>query len=370
MEHNGSFGLCSLPTFRPDNGMDRSMVNRLDGRTRLESAPTYRRHNGQGTQPRAPSMSLPDRTRKDGNAQSPAGLTEVSPNTFAYGRGEGHGRNYSPPTDPRLDYQLFPVPRSIQSTRNNSEVSGMTTASWTGWNRGSPMSSPARCARPDMEDGEAMRPVQAHWQQPKERAWEPVVQGSDREEQGFHSANKKRRASSPVHHYPLAPEPLRPRPENGLFTRGSPVPRIQVPQGPVTLSSTNGSSAWTGSHVGSSSSSSKFTAATSLSSFGRRSPHPFSPLPPFSPTETTAASPFPTPTSLGPSPRSSIGRGIPYTPHGPALPEHTLTLGGRSILNDGPWMGGPGVASQLKEPLMCKCCPKKPRKFDTEEELK
>lgn len=154
------------------------------------------------------------------------------------------------------------------------------------------------------------------------------------------------------------------------MSRGSPTPRLTViPQGSISsISSVSRSGSYTSNLTASS--------ITSIGSFGRRSPNGLSPGG-LSPTD-TIGSPYATPISLTASPRSSIGRSaIAQSPHQRTLSEQAMagqanrTLASprklAEIISKNP---SSLVAAKLKGPHMCECCPKKPKKFDSEEELK
>lgn len=165
-----------------------------------------------------------------------------------------------------------------------------------------------------------------------------------------HAAGHKRRASSTPEDYvqglPGAGELLRRR--DGP-TRASPTPRLTIPQN--SLSSLGRS----GSYV----SSLPLTAVSGTSmasSFGRRSPGGLSPSG-LSPVD----SPYNTPISLTHSPNASIAR----VPH-------------QRQIGDSRPMSSPRKLTELPKSsipriqgfYMCDCCPKKPKKFETAEELR
>lgn len=162
---------------------------------------------------------------------------------------------------------------------------------------------------------------------------------------------QKRRAASPPDEPLLAAQTDLVR-RRDAGHRGSPTPRLSaVPQG--TSMSTMSSVSRSNSYM---STMSIPASITTSNSFGRRSPGGFSPGG-ISPT--SCNSPYNTPISLNPSPRTSIsGRTV----------VHTRNISGVSPRKptEGPKMGG----SKLQGFFMCECCPKKPKKFDTEEELK
>jgi predicted SprT family Zn-dependent metalloprotease len=136
-----------------------------------------------------------------------------------------------------------------------------------------------------------------------------------------------------------------------ISSRGSPVPRLTTkPQG-SSLSSTSRSN----SYMSTASITPSTATTTTTTSFGRRSP-----VTAFSPggiSPISCSSPYTTSLSLNPSPRTSIsGRST----------LHTRNVSGASPrkMNE---MQKPG--SKLQGFYMCECCPKKPKKFETAEEL-
>ncbi|KAK7426262.1 hypothetical protein QQZ08_007292 [Neonectria magnoliae] len=134
-------------------------------------------------------------------------------------------------------------------------------------------------------------------------------------------------------------------------SRGSPTPRLStIPQGTTmsSLPSTSRSNSYM------STTSVPPSTITTANSFGRRSPG----LSPGGISPTSCNSPYNTPMSLNPSPRNSIsGRGA----------AHSRTVSGASSrkMPDVQKPGGP----KLQEFFMCDCCPKKPKRFETAEEL-
>lgn len=166
---------------------------------------------------------------------------------------------------------------------------------------------------------------------------------------------QKRRASSPpvddvlAQGLPGASELLRRR--EGA-SRSSPTPRLTVvPHGSMPPTGRSGSFASNGS-----------LAATSMNSMGRRSPGGFSPGG-LSPIDSICNSPFNTPMTLGHSPRSSMSL---------APPHH------RNLSGDNRPLASPRKLAEVPKSsmariqgfFMCECCPKKPKKFETAEELR
>lgn len=173
----------------------------------------------------------------------------------------------------------------------------------------------------------------------------------------YHVAGLKRRASSPpgddsMLHTITSQGDLRRREPS----RGSPTPRLTV------------TSQSSGSSVSSKDRSSSFTStfsvgapssATSANSFGRRSPVARSPVDACSlGAEQNPKAPY---AMISPSPRGSMSRG----PHQRNISESRPVAPPRRV-------GEATKANGQRMPgfiLMCECCPKKPKKFETMEEL-
>ncbi|KFA74351.1 hypothetical protein S40288_06666 [Stachybotrys chartarum IBT 40288] len=180
-------------------------------------------------------------------------------------------------------------------------------------------------------------------------------QKRQRNEDAYSSGGLKRRAPSPadelmVHGLGHQGDLLRRR--EGT-SRGSPTPRLTtVPQG----SSISSMSSVSRSNSYMSTASMAPSSITTANSYGRRSPGGLSPGG-ISPT--SCNSPYNAPMSLNPSPRTSIS--------GRAAAQHSRTVSGASPrkLAEMPKPGG----SKLQKFFMCECCPKKPKKFETAEEL-
>jgi len=190
----------------------------------------------------------------------------------------------------------------------------------------------------------------------------------DRERERERDRGQKRRASSPPEDgvVPLASDAFRRRDMSGM-ARGSPTPRLTpIPQSSVSSASSAGRSA--ASYAGMTSASSM----TSMGSFDRRSPNGPSPISPDSPYAASA--------SLGGlSRRSSGGRGVAAVqqqPHQRTLSELSAAgQGNRTLASprrvvDPPKPSGSLLAAKMQGFFMCECCPKKPKKFETQEELR
>jgi hypothetical protein len=173
------------------------------------------------------------------------------------------------------------------------------------------------------------------------------------------SAGQKRRASSPpvddgpsLHTVGSASDLFRRRES---ASRTSPVPRFH---------STSGSVSSTASGPRSSSYASNLSVAassiTSMSSYGRLSPGGISPG-----SSDMSDSPYVTSLSLNPSPRGSI----PRPNHQRTLSETRPIISSRK-LSDNMGHSKHSTAPKIQGVFMCECCPKKPKKFESQEELK
>jgi hypothetical protein len=104
---------------------------------------------------------------------------------------------------------------------------------------------------------------------------------------------------------------------------------------------------------------------TSMGSYDRRSPRQRSPV---SPSDASGyESPFPASMSLSAiSPRSSISRAVAMQqPHD----ANRGMLSPRRMVESAKPNTAGNVATKLQGFFMCECCPKKPKKFETREEL-
>lgn len=180
----------------------------------------------------------------------------------------------------------------------------------------------------------------------------------------YQTAGHKRRAVSPpgdevpMQGYSGSIELLRRR--EGA-ARASPTPRLTViPQGSsISSISSAGRSASFASNM-----SVPGSSISSMNSFGRRSPGSLS-TGGLSPVD-ICNSPFNNPIGLGHSPRTPLGRAMPHQRNisgesraGSLSSPRKVTEVPKSSLNK--------IQSGFR---MCECCPKKPKKFETEEELR
>lgn len=144
-------------------------------------------------------------------------------------------------------------------------------------------------------------------------------------------------------------------------TRASPVNRFQQHHGSV--SSTSSASIRNGSYASSAGLSAGGSSMTSMSSYDRLSPGGLSPS---SELDLGHESPYITSVTLDPSPRVSLSRA-----HQRALSESKQS--GASATRKMPGDAtnlAKHSASKLQGVFICECCPKKPKKFDSQEELR
>ncbi|KAK4184009.1 hypothetical protein QBC35DRAFT_392643 [Podospora australis] len=342
-----SFNSQTMRSFRPNGeDFDKSMLNKLNRPAAkrpgfgasLPDPPPQRAHHAQLS-----TLSLPHRTKEDfldagylrspadsGYIRSPAAMSATSPNA-PFGH---HGPlDYRSPLSAAdsTDVERSPLPRTqrLLSTQSITDSEGLTPRDYE--------------ARDDedfpMEETSGMRRLNI------EDQWK------EREHRDSYQPGQKRRASSPPSdEVSVAGDYSRRREAAGL-SRGSPTPRL--------LGSMQGSSVG-GISPASRSGSYSSNLTTSSMTFGRRSPN--GPSPPGLMTLSDpmiVGSPYGTPLIVGP-PRSGIDMGI---------------AAGRSVvsprrLGEVSKNGPGGLAAKLKGPYMCECCPKKPKKFETEDELR
>lgn len=175
------------------------------------------------------------------------------------------------------------------------------------------------------------------------------------------TSGQKRRASSPpgedepaLHTTGSAGDLFRRR-ESG--SRTSPGPRFHSSSGSVSSTASgprsNSYASTTFSSIGASS-------ITSMNSYGRLSPGGLSPVP-----TDGSDSPYVTSISLNPSPRGSLSR----THHHRTLSESRPIMTSRQ-LSESLILPKQKGTSTIQDVFICECCPKKPRKFDSQEKLK
>ncbi|KAL2190576.1 hypothetical protein L209DRAFT_677752 [Thermothelomyces heterothallicus CBS 203.75] len=364
------FGHHTLQSYRPNgDAIDNSMLDKLNRSARrsglsasVNDLPGPRPHHTQ-----LPTLSLPHRTRQPFSdvsfTKSPLSVSATSPvggAPFGYNHGRGSADHRSPLETAGSDYDRSPLSRPHRTATGSAADDG------PGPGYG------AYDAREDdtdfpMEETTRMRTlaIEDQW---RERDWD-----RDRErerERDYCQPGQKRRASSPPSDdSALASDALRRR-DGSLLSRGSPTPRLlMIPQNSV-------SSASSVSRSGSFVSNLTASSVTSMGSFGRRSPNPLSPAG-LSPTDPmSCSSPYPPPSSLSASPRPSAARSLSALSsqqrtacEQPLPPQVTRTVASPRKLAEIPKSHG-SLAAKLKGPYMCECCPKKPKKFETEEDLR
>lgn len=170
---------------------------------------------------------------------------------------------------------------------------------------------------------------------------------------------QKRRASSPpgddgpaLHTVGSASDLFRRRES---VSRTSPAPRFHSNSGSVSSSASGPRSSSYASTLSVAASS-----MTSMNSYGRLSPGGISPA-----GSDFADSPYATSLSLNPSPRGSLSR----TNHQRALSSETRPLTTSRKLSDNIGLAKHNTSPKMQGIYMCECCPKKPKKFDSQEEL-
>jgi hypothetical protein len=339
--------------------IDHSMLERLNRPSRrsglsasVNDPPPPRLHHAQLT-----TLSLPHRSRQpyldSSFARSPGPLSATSPMNPPFGyQSRSPFDHRSPAGAEHSDYDRSPLPR----THRPDEGSTLGYGSYE-----------LRDDEPDfpMEETSRMRTlnIDDHW---RERDWDRD-RDRERDRDGY-QPGQKRRASSPPGEEALGSDMGRRR-DGCPISRGSPTPRLlMIPQNSVSSTSTL-------SRSGSYTSNLTASSITSLSSLGRRSPIALSPGG-LSPTDAmSCSSPYPPPSQCA-SPRSSLTRSASgLSPHSrtpseqPLPPQVTRTVVSPRKLAEIP-KSHSNLAAKLKGSFMCECCPKKPKKFETEEELR
>jgi hypothetical protein len=173
------------------------------------------------------------------------------------------------------------------------------------------------------------------------------------------TAGQKRRASSPpvdggpsLHTVGSSSDLYRRRES---VSRTSPSPRFHSLSGSIssTTSGPRSNSYASTLSIGGSS-------MTSMSSYGRLSPGGISPV-----RTDSSDSPYATSLSMNPSPRGSLSR----PSHNQTLPDSRSLMTSRR-LSDSMAHSKQSTGPKIQGVFICECCPKKPKKFDTQEELK
>jgi len=358
--------------FRPSaDAYDSSMLNKLNTRRPLDGrsstqwsalSSSARDNSNRLTPMQLPKLlSLPDRTRlHQPMFESPSRYTQtplgsaVSPRSSLFRHGPSHMGDYrSPLSAESADSEQSPYTRTRR--RNSGSIADDATVSTQGSyeTRDDDIDFP-------MEETSRLHKLNIGAQEDAYR---------DRERE----RGQKRRASSPLEDavVPLGSDLFRRRDHSGV-PRGYPTPRLTpIPQSSVSSVSSAGRSA--------TSYTSMTTAASSLTSMGsldRRSPNGPSPISPADAAAYDGA--YSASVSLGElSPRSYSSRGAAVQPeqqqHSRTLSElSAATQGSRGVASPGRPGEAPkgSLAAKMQGFLMCECCPKKPKKFETQEELR
>ncbi|KAK4992447.1 hypothetical protein LTR66_006284 [Elasticomyces elasticus] len=182
-------------------------------------------------------------------------------------------------------------------------------------------------------------------------------------------AGMKRRASSPQREPARDQRPstsivaggndlLQRRSLQVVTSRNSPVNRFHTNHGSVSSASSFGP------RHGSLASSHALSAGSSATSYtsGRLSPGTLSPA--IDP-ELSVGTPYPYVNSHDPSPRGSLSK----PPHQRTFSESTQG-NARELRTESAALSRQGSGSKIQGVHLCECCPKKPKRFDTEEELR
>ncbi|KAK3935376.1 zinc finger and BTB domain-protein 48 [Diplogelasinospora grovesii] len=372
-----AFGAQTMKTFRPSgDSIDNSMLSKLNRNVRrsalsasFNDVPVTRANHTQLS-----TLSLPHRSKQSfldsGFTKSPVLMSATSPRNTPFGHpGSASGAYRSPLGTETSDLERSPVQRTRRM--NSGSVPDDVTIS----TQGSFDMRDEEVGFPDETSRMRSLNIEDQWRERERDRDRDRDRDRERErerERDYYQAGQKRRASSPLSdEIALASDLLRRR-DGGVLSRGSPIPRLTVlPQGSVSSVSSAGRS--TGSYL------SNLSSMTSMGSFGRRSPNALSPGG-LSPTDPMSCSSPYEPMSLTTSPRSSVSRSAAaQLPHQRAPSEHTMngqdtrSLPSPRKLAEIPRNPGSYVAAKMlkmKGPYMCECCPKKPKKFETEEELK
>ncbi|KAK4222381.1 hypothetical protein QBC38DRAFT_460465 [Podospora fimiseda] len=342
-----SFGQ-TMKSFRPDS-IDGGMLNKLN-RPAPRSSGLSNSINGFPA-PRAPfgqltNLSLPHRNKQpllDASfTRSPGPMSATSPGNIPFSHRVSGPMDYrSPVSAADSEFERSPLPRTqrLLSTHSVAESeASVTMHSYDGR---------------EEEDGFPMEETRGMRSLNIEDQW--------RDRDGY-QPGQKRRASSP----PSDDQPGMNRSRDGpAGSRGSPTPRLlSMPQGtsvgglsPVSRSGSYNSGLTPGGIT-----------------FARRSPTGLGPggLSPTDPMGNGNSSLFGTSLSSGP-PRSAIAIGMGRSAAGAA--QHPGMARGamvspRKLAEIPKNPAASALGAKLRGPYMCECCPKKPKKFETEEELR
>ncbi|QPG98496.1 hypothetical protein C2857_007667 [Epichloe festucae Fl1] len=274
--------------------------------------------------PRAPALSMPVQLpiHSRPGLDSPVRLSVDTPIFSAVSPRSAPFRHYPEQRTGKdaLDYDRSPRTRT---RRNNSDdaSSGCGGYEFTG--------------AEDMEIDEATSPKRLH------------------PEEAYMALGHKRRAASPPAGDHLSGGSIDIH-RGDLGSRGSPTPRLTVMPQTYSVSSMS-SAAISRSNSYISTMSIAPSSATTTTSHGRRSPGANSPG---GMSPSSCHSPYTTPASINHSPRNSVSA---------KSNAHGRNVSGNSPRKMVDMQKPPG--SKIQRVYMCECCPKKPKKFDTAEEL-
>lgn len=291
-----------------------------------------------------PQLSLPTRSKpapileSTGYADTPLN-SAVSPRSTPFAQ-LARSQDYRSPIEPpsAIDFDRSPFSRARR--QNSGAFPGdLTPADTYDHEMEFPMDETNRLRHIHLDEGQHSRvnSFDTQCQSLKRRASSPPVEEPALRNASSHSDLLRRREG---------------------ISRGSPAPRLSVnpPHGSI-------SSVSSGDRSGSLGGLSTATSMTSSLSFGRRSPIGLSPGG-LSPTD-VASSPFATPNSLTLSPRTTI---VPRTGLHQRGPSDQRNMVSPRKLTEPTLRTNNGVG-KIQGFYMCDCCPKKPKKFDTREEL-
>ncbi len=328
------------------NEFDSSQLKKLDSRRTFDNYSPPRRsalsasaHEATSSrselhpQQQLPQLSLPIRPSHKSFVDSPSRFTDTPLQAASY-------HEYGSPIEPpESDRALYP---RAKRTNSGSIPDDMTVSTHSS-------------VELNTEDGEIAEETSG---------MRKLYIGDHMMRSEYQTAGHKRRAVSPpgdevpMQGFPGSVEFLRRR--EGA-ARASPTPRLTViPQGSSLSSiSSTGRSGSFASNI-----SIPGSSMSSMNSYGRRSPGGIS-TGGLSPVD-ICNSPFNNPISLAHSPHSTLGRALPHQ---------------RNVSNEsrGGTLASPRKVTEVPKSSLskiqggfrvCECCPKKPKRFETEEELR
>jgi hypothetical protein len=356
--------------FRPRaDAYDNSMLDKLNARRTLDNRSPSRWSSPISSSARDSSinrptpmqlpklLSLPDRTRHHQPllesphryTQTPLG-SAISSHGNPFRHGLPHaGDHRSPLSAESIDYERSPFPRTSRTNSGSIADDGTSSTQSLYEMREDDMEFP-------MEETSRLHMLNI----------DDAYRDKERER------GQKRRASSPPEDnvLPLASDMFRRRDISGL-SRGSPTPRL-APIAQSSVSSISSASRSAASYT-------SMTAASSLTSMGsfdRKSPNGPSPV---SPADTSSYDgSYSVPLSIGElSRRSSSSRTAAIQQQQRAESEFSvLSQGGRGLASPRKLGESPksharrSIGVKMQGFYMCECCPKKPKKFETPDELR